>query len=566
MLCGRSASADFKAGLDAYKRNDYQTAFREWRPLAEQGNALAQLYVARMYEDGRGTRRSFGEARRWYDRAAASFPPGADRDRAIRGRDRMDSELKKKRVEPDLVGTWRLVVPPAEWLLEISDAGEFWFTIKRGEASRVETGVFRAKDGKWEWTTLGEKQGGTYRVIDSNSVEITGHLGTGRWTRVGAVAQEPGGGTAGPPGAGRVIFEDDFRSKRQSLEWPGPDCKSSYGDGGFIIENVRQWGTCSLPLRAAAEFRASVRIELSARLRRGPQNHGYGLMFGHSGDGPPLYTLLVAADGRQGVFLLQKNQDWKPLLDWKPDPVVKRGYGATNRLAVEVQGRTIRASVNGTQVGSVQAPAEVGGYVGMFVDAPGMEVVFSDLRVTELSPKGHAVVPVAPSGVRRAEDTLYGVKDEIKGVRIGWHFDAWTAYEAGLIKNLPIVMVFHADWCKWCWKLIDEALTCPSVNRFAGYAVFAHVKEERDEAAATIRKTLKIEGTVAITVLKPNPEKLYEMGRANGFHKGDKVAQMLTESLPPKYPIPKGSSLAQIVTPLSKTPVNHAACSAEEKK
>src|SRR5512141_852563 len=36
------AWADFEAGMDANTRGDYATALREWRPLAEQGDALAQ--------------------------------------------------------------------------------------------------------------------------------------------------------------------------------------------------------------------------------------------------------------------------------------------------------------------------------------------------------------------------------------------------------------------------------------------------------------------------------------------------------------------------------------------
>ena len=36
-------SADFQAGLDAYKSGDYATALKEWRPLAEQGDASAQF-------------------------------------------------------------------------------------------------------------------------------------------------------------------------------------------------------------------------------------------------------------------------------------------------------------------------------------------------------------------------------------------------------------------------------------------------------------------------------------------------------------------------------------------
>ena len=37
------ARADLQAGLDAYERGDYDTALKEWRPLAEQGDGGAQL-------------------------------------------------------------------------------------------------------------------------------------------------------------------------------------------------------------------------------------------------------------------------------------------------------------------------------------------------------------------------------------------------------------------------------------------------------------------------------------------------------------------------------------------
>ena len=37
-----AAVADFNAGLEAYKRKDYATAFRDLKPLAERGDARAQ--------------------------------------------------------------------------------------------------------------------------------------------------------------------------------------------------------------------------------------------------------------------------------------------------------------------------------------------------------------------------------------------------------------------------------------------------------------------------------------------------------------------------------------------
>ena len=39
---GEGWSADFQKGLTAYDNGDYATALREWKPLAEQGNADGQ--------------------------------------------------------------------------------------------------------------------------------------------------------------------------------------------------------------------------------------------------------------------------------------------------------------------------------------------------------------------------------------------------------------------------------------------------------------------------------------------------------------------------------------------
>ena len=43
------SSADFQKGIDAYEKGDYATALREWKPLAEQGNADAQNNLGAMF-------------------------------------------------------------------------------------------------------------------------------------------------------------------------------------------------------------------------------------------------------------------------------------------------------------------------------------------------------------------------------------------------------------------------------------------------------------------------------------------------------------------------------------
>ena len=63
--------ADFQAGSDAYDRGDYATAFKEWRPLAELGEADAQHKLGFLYDHGQDVPQDYGQAAHWYRLAAA---------------------------------------------------------------------------------------------------------------------------------------------------------------------------------------------------------------------------------------------------------------------------------------------------------------------------------------------------------------------------------------------------------------------------------------------------------------------------------------------------------------
>jgi len=66
------AWADFQAGMDAYAHGDCATAMREWRPLAEQGDATAQYnLVGVLYHNGHGMPQDYGLARHWWEQDAA---------------------------------------------------------------------------------------------------------------------------------------------------------------------------------------------------------------------------------------------------------------------------------------------------------------------------------------------------------------------------------------------------------------------------------------------------------------------------------------------------------------
>ena len=64
------AWAGLDEGIAAYKRFDYATAVREWRPLAEQGDAVAQYYLGNLYRTGQGLPQDYAEAAKWFRKAA----------------------------------------------------------------------------------------------------------------------------------------------------------------------------------------------------------------------------------------------------------------------------------------------------------------------------------------------------------------------------------------------------------------------------------------------------------------------------------------------------------------
>ncbi len=70
-LTARSISAQASdPGYIAHQDGDYQTAMREWRMLAEQGNISAQFNVASLYLRGEGVPKDGSEAIRWFRMAA----------------------------------------------------------------------------------------------------------------------------------------------------------------------------------------------------------------------------------------------------------------------------------------------------------------------------------------------------------------------------------------------------------------------------------------------------------------------------------------------------------------
>ena len=66
-----SAKAEnYETGESAYKRGDYQTALKHFKPLAERGHAKAQSNLGFMYSRGYGVMRDYNTALIWFSKAA----------------------------------------------------------------------------------------------------------------------------------------------------------------------------------------------------------------------------------------------------------------------------------------------------------------------------------------------------------------------------------------------------------------------------------------------------------------------------------------------------------------
>jgi cell division septation protein DedD len=71
LLLGTGAAfADVKAGVDLWAAGNFAGAVKEWRGLAEKGNADAQFNLGQAYKLGRGVPADLGSAQSWYEKAA----------------------------------------------------------------------------------------------------------------------------------------------------------------------------------------------------------------------------------------------------------------------------------------------------------------------------------------------------------------------------------------------------------------------------------------------------------------------------------------------------------------
>ena len=69
---GVAIAQDYDAGLKAAQAGDFQTALKEWKMLADQGDAYAQYNLGMMYANGEGVLQDNVTAHMWFNIAGAN--------------------------------------------------------------------------------------------------------------------------------------------------------------------------------------------------------------------------------------------------------------------------------------------------------------------------------------------------------------------------------------------------------------------------------------------------------------------------------------------------------------
>src|SRR5687767_7404983 len=70
LMLSPAASADVKAGVDAWSRGNYQAAIREWQAPADKGDADALFNLGQAHKLGRGVKADLRKAEELFGRAA----------------------------------------------------------------------------------------------------------------------------------------------------------------------------------------------------------------------------------------------------------------------------------------------------------------------------------------------------------------------------------------------------------------------------------------------------------------------------------------------------------------
>lgn len=180
-----------------------------------------------------------------------------------------------------------------------------------------------------------------------------------------------------------VLFQDDFSDSGSG--WDRVDVAdgvTDYADGVYRIyvntTNTDVWANPGL------EF-SNVRVEVDATKMGGDDNNDLGVICRYQ-DNENFYFFVISSDGYYGVGKVSEGvQELIGEESMPPSEHINTG-NASNRVAAECVGETLRIHVNGRLLGEYQdsdfASGDVGLIAGAF-DVAGTDIHFDNFVVTQ---------------------------------------------------------------------------------------------------------------------------------------------------------------------------------------
>ena len=152
--------ADLAQGLDAAAKEDWPTAYREFKESALRGNANAAVNLGNLYMRGLGVPQDYTQARAWYEKAALESNPIAEAKLGVMYYVGLGIEENRTRA--------------AEWFQKAGDQGDAHSAMTLAEMYLVGDGVPTNRTEAYIWFTIASDLG--YREADEPRTKLATEL------------------------------------------------------------------------------------------------------------------------------------------------------------------------------------------------------------------------------------------------------------------------------------------------------------------------------------------------------------------------------------------------------
>jgi TPR repeat protein len=155
--------ADLAGGLDAAARQDWATAYREFKEAAAHGNANAEINLGNLYMRGLGVNQSYEEARSWYEKSATQGNPIAEAKLGVLYYYGLGVEENRTRA--------------AEWFQKAGDQGDAHSAMTLGEMYSIGEGIPSSRTEAYIWYTIASELGN--QAADEPRFKLAAELSAG---------------------------------------------------------------------------------------------------------------------------------------------------------------------------------------------------------------------------------------------------------------------------------------------------------------------------------------------------------------------------------------------------